>query len=79
VKGLRARDGFTVDMAWRNGTLVGATIHAALGGICRVNYPAALQISVNGQAVVIETQGTGSLNFATSQGSTYTVTVQKPS
>jgi alpha-L-fucosidase 2 len=79
VKGLRARDGFTVDMAWRNGTLVGATIHAALGGICRVSYPAALQISVNGQAVVIETQGTGSLNFATSQGSTYTVTVQKPS
>jgi alpha-L-fucosidase 2 len=79
VKGLRARDGFTVDMAWRNGKLVGATIHAALGGICRVSYPAALQISVNGQAVVIETQGTGSLNFATSQGSTYTVTVQKPS
>lgn len=75
VKGLRARGGFTVDMAWRSGQLVGATIHSALGGICRVSYPSAFQVSANGQAISTKTQQDGGLNFATTQGHTYTVVV----
>jgi alpha-L-fucosidase 2 len=31
VRGLRARDGFEIDLAWRNGRLTRATLHSTLG------------------------------------------------
>jgi alpha-L-fucosidase 2 len=36
VRGLRARGGFTVDLAWKEGRLTGATLHSAAGGKCKV-------------------------------------------
>jgi len=38
VTGLRARGGFEVDIAWREGTLAEATIRASLDGPCVVRY-----------------------------------------
>jgi alpha-L-fucosidase 2 len=38
VTGLRARGGFTVDIAWENGGLTKATITATQDGPCRVRY-----------------------------------------
>jgi alpha-L-fucosidase 2 len=37
VRGLRARGGFTVDIAWENGKVKNITIYSALGGNCRVS------------------------------------------
>ena len=38
VQGLCARGGFEVDIAWEDGKLIKADIHARLGGTCRVRY-----------------------------------------
>jgi hypothetical protein len=38
VTGLRARGGFTVDMAWTNGQLTAATIHSVSGTNCAIQY-----------------------------------------
>jgi alpha-L-fucosidase 2 len=38
VRGLRARGGFTVDMAWEDGKPLRAAIHSETGGPCKVQY-----------------------------------------
>ena len=43
VRGLRARGGFVLDMAWNNGKLTSATIHSRSGEPCSIKYGSAIQ------------------------------------
>ncbi|NSL90123.1 glycoside hydrolase family 95 protein [Chitinophaga sp. Mgbs1] len=47
VKGLKARGGFEVDIAWENGQLTHARITSSLGGNCRIRT--ARTVMVNGE------------------------------
>jgi alpha-L-fucosidase 2 len=38
IRGLRARGGFEVDIAWRNGRLESAELRGAPGGVARLRY-----------------------------------------
>ena len=38
ISGLRARDGFEVDLAWKNRRLTSAVVHSLLGRACRIKY-----------------------------------------
>jgi alpha-L-fucosidase 2 len=44
IKGLKARGGFTIDLAWQNGQLKKLVIYSALGGNCRIRSYASLAI-----------------------------------
>ncbi|MBI4325831.1 MAG: glycoside hydrolase N-terminal domain-containing protein [Chloroflexi bacterium] len=53
VKGVRARGGFDVDMAWKSGRLTEAAVRSTLGGPCRVraSVPVAVREGVAGVPV----------------------------
>ncbi|OXM85737.1 glycosyl hydrolase family 95 catalytic domain-containing protein [Paenibacillus rigui] len=75
VKGLRARGGFEVRMAWERGQLKQAVIHSSLGGICRVRTDAAIALTTGGGVQVMERDPVSELiEFAVEAGGTYVLT-----
>lgn len=70
VKGLRARGGFTVDIAWEDGSLIEAKIHSTLGRDCTVRSASAVNVTCDGEAV--ETVSAAAVvKFQTEVGKTY--------
>lgn len=73
VKGLKARGGFVVDLNWKDGKLVTATIQSQLGNRCKLVRGSAIHVSYSGQPVSIVSAPGGVVEFATVPGGTYLI------
>lgn len=71
VKGLRARGGYGVDLAWKNGKLDTATVRSALAGPCRIRTVDPVQITGNGRAMAVRRIDTQTLEFTAAAGGVY--------
>jgi alpha-L-fucosidase 2 len=72
VTGLRARGGFTVDLAWSSGNLHSAKISSLLGGPCRIKANGDLRVVTHGRQVETQVKD-GILEFQTEPGKSYQI------
>lgn len=77
VRGLCARGGFEIGMRWKDGKLNDATILSRLGNTCRVRCAVALKVRSQGKAVAISRPDKDVVEFKTTVGATYTLTVEQ--
>ena len=74
VKGLRARGGVEVDMAWNQGKLTSATLRSTLGGACRAQAGVPVVVTLNGKPVEVIRPADGVLEWSTNKGDVFTLT-----
>ena len=76
-KGLTARGGFEVDVAWENGTATEVSITSNTGEELVFKYCGAANATVvdsKGNPVSFTSEGSNLIRFATTEGETYTIT-----
>lgn len=71
VAGLRARGGFEVRLAWRDGRLVADRIGSRLGQTCRVRSVVDVTVMQDGTPVAATSPSAGVVEFATRPGGDY--------
>jgi alpha-L-fucosidase 2 len=68
VKGLRARGGYDVDIAWEGGRLAEARLTPRLGGVCRLRTSGDVEVSCGGVSVDATLHDDGTREFETEAG-----------
>jgi len=71
VKGLKARGGFEVDIAWRDGEVYEARVVSSLGGPCLVRSASELVVESDRGKVRVERPEAGGVAFNTEAGGSY--------
>ncbi len=71
VKGLRARGGFEVDIAWKDGAIAEATVRSDLGRTVRVRTLAPMNVTSGGKPVKVARPEKALIEFNTKAGDTY--------
>jgi alpha-L-fucosidase 2 len=74
VRGLRARGGYGLDLAWRDGRLATAALRASRDGTCRLRTPQPVGVTHDGRPVPVRSVAAGVIEFEVRAGSAYTLT-----
>ena len=77
VKGLCARGGFEVDIAWENGKLAGGAIRSKLGSKCRIRAEVPVKVECDGKVVKTTIPEKNVVEFETGAGKTYIISITK--
>jgi alpha-L-fucosidase 2 len=72
-KGLRARDGFEVDVTWNKGKLTNSTVRSTLGKICTIRTSAPVEVKYKRKFIKTATPEQNVVRFETRAGRTYTL------
>lgn len=72
VKGIRARDGFEINMEWKAGHLTALEIISHAGATCNLDLPSSVEIYRGNSMVDVKNEG-AYLSFSTTKGVKYTV------
>jgi len=75
VRGLCARGGFEVDIAWKNGKLAGAAVRSKLGSECRIRADVPVKVECDGKLVKTTIPEENVLEFETKVDGTYIVSI----
>jgi alpha-L-fucosidase 2 len=73
VKGLRARGGFDVDLAWSEGALAKAVVKAHYDRTCRLRTKEPVNVFSNNKEIETRSAGDNFIEFETRAGNEYVI------